>query len=330
MRLTWFLSFACIVFSRMLEPWTPQVTSLINEGMVGLDEIVFIGDSTMESLFRAFFPEVWLEASNWTQTGIPGRKSITLTKSTIDGKITSCRAFTSYECTVPEPAVKALHNASVVVVGFGLHSLHLWPERRCAFGPYSAVSPDCRADYADIVRSALTLARNASKGGDSASLIFWMTTNSICEESFDGRYAYALKNWHDPTKLATLEEKCVNEDTCFLDGVEGRCADRLFDRKSTSLQSNTGKRVVYNEAEYDDVRILDANKFTDRRCNFTDDGRHYRNLEPLIALDLLVQIHQARRLSKDEAKTSSATISYWLARAIKKLAELDKVVGRTS
>ena len=283
------------------DPWSAEVAALIVEGFPRTGTWVLIGDSTMESFYEGLAEAAACHVTNSEK----GRRvwSMRIGNATV-------RLYPTWGCSVPK--IAAVADADVLVIGFGLHALHLYPVRRCG-DPRFGVNMDCRRDYGDAVRDSLAVLHRAAPD----ALKFWRTTNAICEGQFQGGYKAAIDQWH--TNTTALEIQCQANDTCT-----GTCADRLFDRRGTSIQRDVALDVLAsNNVSSDGAHLLDAFAYTDNRCEYTPprDGRHYARLEPLLLLDLLLHINDETR-NRSSPLLGGSSLASWYAKAAPVLADV--------
>jgi len=162
-------------------------------------------------------------------------------------------------------AVGAL-KPGAVVWNFGLHLMHIYPLRQCIAKPNALNYHNC-GTYSSLV------SQSASMLKEVAPQLVWRTTNAICEEKYDLKTQSLLNEWHDATRGAELEEEC--QQACQL-GDDRRCADELGDARGAQLEWQWSVDALAEVSE--DIKILDAFKMTDGRCDMTQDGEHYAPL----------------------------------------------------
>jgi hypothetical protein len=174
----------------------------------------------------------------------------------------------------------------MIVLNFGLHGLHLYPERRTL--PVLQFEP--------VISSTLSW---LSLRFPSAKL-YYKLTNAICSEKFDGVYASALERWHNGTNTGArtacaqdvdqlLHNPPVGLETYFFKNVRGGqsirhvairlCDLYIFDNIGVQAYNLQARRIV---SQFSNVAILDTYSQTHDGCNFTGagDGRHYAELIP--------------------------------------------------
>lgn len=153
-----------------------------------------------------------------------------------------------------------------VVWNFGLHLMHVYPERSCVAEPEKQNYHNC-GDYGSLVKSSAAALMKVTP------LLIWRTTNAICEEKYHPDTVKLLEAWHGETTGAELEERCQEE--CGLG--EGRsCLDELADAHGAQLQRRLSLQAITSVSR--DIALLDAFTMTEDRCDMTPDGEHYAKL----------------------------------------------------
>ena len=89
------------------------------------------------------------------------------------------------------------------------------------------------------------------------------------------------------------------------------CATELFDLASTSQMATTARRVLATPVLPGvNVEFVDAHSITRDRCTFTgaNDGRHYHNLDGLIALRFVAALPSTSAVARERAHETIARI----------------------
>jgi hypothetical protein len=177
-------------------------------------------------------------------------------------------------------AIRALQ-PTAVFVNQGLHLLHAYPFRSCAAtdGPVSYY--DC-GKHKDLVTGILRALRPITP------ISIWKTSNYVCDAKYYGGWRSAIDKWHNPQERGALEQACRKDCATFND--ERPCGDELIDARSSDIQRNESLRAVAMVRDEEILQqmvgttnaigVVDAFSVTDGRCDSTDDGRHYRGLDP--------------------------------------------------
>eukprot|EP00928_Gymnodinium_smaydae_P055715 TRINITY_DN39201_c0_g1_i1.p1 TRINITY_DN39201_c0_g1~~TRINITY_DN39201_c0_g1_i1.p1 ORF type:complete len:412 (+),score=74.89 TRINITY_DN39201_c0_g1_i1:166-1236(+) len=172
-------------------------------------------------------------------------------------------------------AIKALQ-PSAIMVNQGLHLLHAYPYRSCSNAPSGPVSYfDC-GKHGDLVSNIMSNMQTASP------ITLWKTSNWVCDDKYFGFWRTAIDDWHDPKKKIMLEKKCQAECPSF--GKDRPCGDEVIDARSSELQREQALASVASlrSRRGSMVGTVDAYKVSENRCDATEDGRHYRDLDPEI------------------------------------------------
>ena len=174
--------------------------------------------------------------------------------------------------------------ADALVWNFGLHLLHIYPER-----PSSSGSLHCALGYEALIAGSVAEARAALP---KATLV-WRTTNSVCDGRFSNRWSAAARAYHcTPISACGAHEAAIRRKCENRYNVSGDTCDATFmDRQNTRAQRERSLAALRGVAP-PEVRVLDAFQHTDDRCELTVDGRHYPLLLGQLNLKLLALLRQ--------------------------------------
>ncbi|KAL1515848.1 hypothetical protein AB1Y20_002463 [Prymnesium parvum] len=166
---------------------------------------------------------------------------------------------------------------AVALWNFGLHLLHIYPAR-----PVRTSALRCALEYERLVRQSLHELRVRLP----RTRLVWRTTNAVCESSFEGAWALAVRAYHcaegdgfhnrscSLPKIARIRKLCLWRYNIS----DSLCRDTFMDRRNTAAQRESALAVLRSAQPR--VETLDAFGMTDAQCSSTADGRHY---PPLLA-----------------------------------------------
>jgi len=227
----------------------------------GRAQIQFVGDSTVESIWKKF---------NESGNGTAGLELVYVMGTAIT---TASASWFSTEATA-------------TLFNFGLHCLHVHPYRSCV-DDHPSLYQDC-GNYADTFATVADLIHTRAP----KSKMVWKTTSHVCPSKFEAELRDGLLAWHydEAEASAANTEGSVFEDICekdcpqFAEGSGRRCEDELFNDVGVKYQHDVSMKAV-GKLDYD-VSVLDAWEATTGLCDETLDGKHYASFDWDLALQL--------------------------------------------
>ena len=178
-----------------------------------------------------------------------------------------------------------------VLWNFGLHLLHVYPAR-----PVATAAVQCAQHYEELVDASARALRHALP----RALLYYRTTNAVCDARFEGSWAVAARAYHCANPGPWMAKRCLAEER--LTRVQSACRSRynfsllecsstFMDEANTRAQRLRARRTLREHPAQ--VQIFDAFAVTERRCEATVDGRHYPRLLATLNQKWLAQVTEA-------------------------------------
>jgi len=227
----------------------------------GRAQIQFVGDSTVESIWKKFN-----ESGNFTA-------GLELVYTSASAITTASASWFSAEATA-------------TLFNFGLHCLHVHPYRSC-IDDHPSLYQDC-GNYADTFATLADLIHTRAP----KSKMVWKTTSHVCPTKFESTLRDGLFAW-DFDKAETFAGEALGSahiDMCqedcpqFAKGSGRRCEDELFNDVGVKHQHDVSMEAV-GKLDYN-VSVLDAFASTSGQCDKSLDGKHYSSLDWGLAIEL--------------------------------------------
>jgi hypothetical protein len=166
----------------------------------------------------------------------------------------------------------------VVVMNVGIHQLHVHPARPCR--EVNGAVKDCGNYMSEVTGSIHSLARRFP----NADLI-WKTTNSVCEGKMPAYLQTVINQYHSEENAANLIRQCQLECAWkYGNTSDNQCQDEVLDRRGTYIQRNQSYDAIQRSPH--PVKVVDAFSITDKHCDQTEDGHHYKSLDSCVAIGL--------------------------------------------